>query len=219
MGRATIITDEGDGEYTASLVYAGRARVTTWIADLTAKISALEAAIAGMEAGMEKTIAELRVQSFVKKKQYYQSKMPADPTVTIWCADSTGELSGEVGTIEVPGERHGGVNIQPGYDGNAVYDAARDGQLLPAVATSAAAAYFNRAVMPGWQKHKPTYRYGAVVADSIDFDADTCDVCLDPAYSSQQNIDVNQDQGFSECETPPPSGFTQFCVDNPTHPT
>ena len=219
MGKATIISDVGSGQYTASLVYAGRARVNAWVADLTAKIAALEAAIAGMDPGMEKTIAELRVQSFVKKKQYYEAKMPADRTVTIWCADKTEALTGSVGTIEVPGERHDGVNIQPGYEANAVYAAARDGQLLPAVATSAEAAYFNRAIMPGWQKHKPTYRYATIVADSIDFDADTCDVCLDPAYSSQQNLDINQDQGFSECESSPLAGFGQFCTDNPAHPT
>ena len=219
MGKATIISEVGSGQYTVSLVYAGRARVTAWVADLTAKIAALEAAIAGMDPGMEKTIAELRVQSFVKKRQYYESKMPSDRTVTIWCADKTESLTGSVGTIEVPGERHDGVNIQPGHDANAVYDAARDGQLLPSVATSAMASYFNRAIMPGWQKWKPTYRYGTVVADSIDFGANTCSVCLDPAYSSQQNLDINQNQGFSLCEVAPPSGFTQFCVGNPTHPT
>jgi len=219
MGKATIISDVGEGRYTVSMVYAGRARVTAWVADLTAKIAALETAIAEMDDGMEKTIAELRVQSFVKKKQYYESKMPDDRTVTVWCVDKTESLTGSVGTIEVPGERHDGVNIQPGYEANAVYDAARDGQLLPAVATSAEAAYFNRAIMPGWQKDKPTYRYATIVADSIDFDADTCDVCLDPAYSSQQNLDINQNQGFSECESYPPSGFGQFCTDNPAHPT
>ena len=219
MGKATIISEVGSGEYTVSLVYAGRARVTAWVADLTAKIDALETAIAEMDDGMEKTIAELRVQSFAKKKQYYNAKMPADRTVTIWCADKTEDLTGSVGTIEVPGERHDGVNIQPGHDANAVYDAARDGQLLPAVATSAEAAYFNRAIMPGWQKDKPKYRYATIVADSIDFDADTCDVCLDPAYSSQQNLDINQNQGFSECPSDTLAGFGQFCVDNPTHPT
>lgn len=219
MGKGTIITDLGEGEYSVSLVYAGRARVDGWIADLTAKIAALQAAIAGMPAGLEKTIYELKVQSLVKRKQYLQAKMPADPTVTAWCADKTAGLSGSVGTIEVPGERSDGVNIQPGYDSNAVYDTERDGQLLPAVATLPAAAYFNRALLPGWQKWLPTYRYGTIVADSIDFDADTCDVCLDPAYSSQQNLDINQDQGFSTCEVTPPAGFSQFCIDNPTHPT
>jgi hypothetical protein len=219
MGKGLITSETGSGKYTVDLVYAGRSRVNGWISDLTAKISALETAIAAMDEGLEKTIAQLRVQSFTKKKQYYETKMPADRSQTLWCADLTEGLTGDVGTIEVPGERHAGVNIQPGYDDNAIYDPARDGQLLPAIATSADAAYFNRALLPGWQKHQPTFRYGTIVADSIDFDNDTCDVCLDPSYSSQQNLDVNQDQGFSECETTIQSGFSAFCDSNPAHPT
>ena len=219
MGKGTITAELGSGHYTVTLVYAGRARVNGWIADLTAKIAALTTVIAGMDEGLEKTIAELRLQGMIKRRSYYQAKMPDDRSINAWCVDLTTGLTGDVGTIEVAGERSGGVNIQPGYDGNAVYNASRDGQLLPAVATTAAAAYFNRAIMPGWQKHLPTFRYGVIVADSIDFDGNTCDVCLDPTYSSQLNLDINQDQGFSQCEATPPAGFTEFCAENPTHPT
>jgi len=219
MGKGTIISETGAGGYSVSLVYAGRPRVTALVAELDTKIAALQTIIDGLDAGLEKDIAQLRLQSYTKRKEYYEGKMPDDLTVAAWCTDLTTGLTGSVGTIEVPGERHDGVAIQPGYDGNAVYDETRDGQLLPAVATSAAAAYFNRALLPGWQRWKPTFRYGTIIADSIDFDADTCDVCLDPAYSSQQNLDINQNQGFSECSATPPSGFTQFCVDNPAHPT
>ena len=46
-----------------------------------------------------------------------------------YCADHTEDLSGDVGVIEIAGDIDKGVNIQPGYEGNAVYDAARDGEL------------------------------------------------------------------------------------------
>jgi len=218
MGKGEIASEIGSGKYSVIIRYAGRARVNQWIADIDVKISALQAAVEDME-GLEKTIGELRIKALQNKKAYLQTKMPADFTAPAWCADLTEGLTGEVGTIEIPGERSDGINIYPGYGEAAAYDAERDGQLLPAVATSAAAAYFNRAIMPGWQKYKPTYRYGTIVADSLDFENETCSVCLDPAYSSQQNLDINQNQGYSQCEVTGPSGFTQFCNDNPGHPT
>ena len=219
MGKATIISEIGNGQYTVSLVYSGRARIDVKISDLNTRITALEIEIAAMDEGLTKDIAQLRLKSLEKQVEFFQTKMPNDLTGNAFCADLTTGLAGEVATIEVPGERHDGVNIKPGFTDGAAFDGATDGQLLPAIATSAQAAYFNRAILPGWQKWKPTYRYGTIVADSIDFVANTCDVCLDPAYSSQQNLDINQNQGFSECASTPPSGFTQFCVDNPAHPT
>ena len=224
MGKGTIISEKGFGSYNIELVYAGRDRVNGWIADLDTKIAALGAEIAGMPEGLEKDIANLRLASLNNRRKYLQTRMPDDLEVNeVWCADYTTGLTGNVGIIEVPGEHRAfsavGLNIQPGHDNNAIYDETRDGQLLPAVATSPEAAYFNRAILPGWQKWKPTYRYGTIVVDSIDFDNDTCDVCLSPAYSSQLNLDVNQNQGFSDCEDSVPVGFNQFCADNPTHPT
>jgi len=219
MGKATIISELGDGGYSVSLVYAGRSRVNKRIADLNVLISALETEIAGMDPGLTKDIAQLRLKSLEKQVEFLQDKMPDDLTMSIWCADLTTGLTGDVATIEVPGERSDGVNIKPAYSDAAVFDGETDGQLLPALATSAAAAYFNRAILPGWQRWKPTYRYGTIIADSIDFANDTCDVCLDPAYSSQQNLDVNKNQGFSECPSVTPSGFSVFCIDNPEHPT
>lgn len=218
MGKGEISSEVGNGQYQVIVRYAGRTRINQWITTLDDQISALQAAIDAME-GFEKTIGELRIKSLQNRKAYVQNKMPEDFTVSAWCADLTTGLTGDVGTIEIPGERSDGLNIQPGTDGNAEYNSERDGQLLPAVATSAMASYFNRALLPGWQKWKPTYRYGTIVPDSLDFDSDTCSVCLDPAYSSQQNLDINRSQGFSSCEVTPPDGFLQFCTDNPTHPT
>lgn len=107
----------------------------------------------------------------------------------IWCADYTDDLTGDIGTIEVPGEQTA-RNIQPGYNANAVYDSERDGQMLPAIVNTPAGVFWNLAMLPGWQKWKPTFRYGTITA--IDYGADTCSLTLEAATSTQQNIDVNQ---------------------------
>ena len=218
MGKGTIISHIGSGEYSVQLTLSGRNRVEAKIAQLESQITALQTRIAAMEDGIEKSIVELQLTALQKRKTYYENNMPSDPTISAWCADLTEDLSGIVATVEVPGER-GAVNIRPGYDGGAAFSAARDGQLQPVIASGSAAAFFNQALLPGWQKFYPTYRYGTIVADSIDFDADTCSVCLDPSYSSQANLDINQNQGFSECETNIQSGFSAFCASNPAHPT
>jgi hypothetical protein len=93
----------------------------------------------------------------------------------------------------VPGESVE-FNIQPGYDGNAVYDSARDGQLTPTLAMTPAAAFYNLAMLPGWQKWKPTYRYGTITA----VDGDLANVTLDAATSTQQGLGVNQESTLSD---------------------
>ena len=218
MGKGEIQSHTAGGEYSVKLIFSGRDRVTAKIAQLDAQIIALETRIAGMEEGIEKSIAQLQLTALQKRKTYYESNMPSDPTIGAWCVDLTEDLSGVVGTVEVPGER-GTVNIRPGFDDAAAFNEDRDGQLQPVIASSPSAAFFNQALLPGWQKWKPTYRYGTIVADSIDFDLNTCSVCLDSSYSSQFNLDINQGQGFSECAATAPSGFNQFCIDNPAHPT
>ena len=116
-----------------------------------------------------------------------------------WCADLTEDLSGVVGVIEIAGDIDNGVNIQPGYEGNAVYNAERDGEMKkiePFPTTKPPSeVYWNWAMFPGWQKWVHPYRYG-VVSD-IDHDANTCTVTLDPCYATDmpdgKQLDVNQE--------------------------
>ena len=49
--------------------------------------------------------------------------------------------------------------------------------------------------MPGWQKHKPQYRWGTITA--INDDDDTASVTLAPAKSSAQNLDINKFSSLS----------------------
>lgn len=145
------------------------------------------------------TALRLSLTARQKRETYLVLNTPSNPQVTIWCSDYTQNLSASVGTIEIPGERTGGtVQIQPGYSGNAVYSASRDGQLHPSIAMTPSAVAYNWAMLSGWQKFKPTHRFGTITA--IDHGLHTCDVDLDTAYSSVSgqlrfevnSLDVNQ---------------------------
>lgn len=124
---------------------------------------------------------------------------PANPRIGFaHCADLTENLSGDVGIIEIAGDAEKGFNIQPGYNGNAVYNAARDGaikQIQPFPRTVPTGEVFvNWARRPGWQKWKPNARYGVI--GNIDYDSDTCQVNLDPCYATDapdgEQLDINQ---------------------------
>ena len=130
----------------------------------------------------------------------------SNETVQAWCADLTEDLSGEVGVIEIAGDIDKGVNVQPGHEGNAVYDETRDGKmsLVPQTKESqpASGVYWNWAMRAGWQKWRPNYRYGTITA--IDAEADTCDVTLDECLSTDtpdgESMDLNQIGSLSDVD-------------------
>lgn len=133
----------------------------------------------------------LRLASLRQEQATLTTAMPADPEVSAWCADYSEDLAGEVATLEIPGERkNGAVLIRPGHNGQAAFTAARDGQLQPTIASTPAGTFFNWALLPGWQKWKPTYRLGTITALA----GDTGTVVLDPATSSAQQLPVNQSE-------------------------
>jgi len=109
-----------------------------------------------------------------------------------WCADYTEDLSGEVATAEVPGEM-GNVIIKPGFEGNA-WSAAKDGAMQPTLASTPAATFYNLAMLPGWQKWRPTFRTATITH----LDGDTCSITLDTATSSQQGLGVNAQANYSK---------------------
>ncbi len=194
MGKGEIISHIGGGQYNVKLLLH-RDNIAVMIANLETQNEAIEDRIAALDPEVEDyeaRLAELNIQklSLEKKKSYLENNMPEDPTVEAWCADYTTDLSGEVGTIEVPGER-GEVLIQPGYGGNAAYNQARDGRLQPSIASrSAAATFYNLALLPGWQKWKPTYRFGTVTGISLT--TQLVSVAVGEVASSQQGLGINQ---------------------------
>lgn len=70
-----------------------------------------------------------------------------------------------------------------------------DGAMRHAITMSPEQSFLNRAIMPGWQRFMPTYRWGTITA--LDKDADTCSVSLASATSSQQSLNINQVSSLS----------------------
>ena len=145
----------------------------------------------------DKNIEELDKTALEKHKEFLEdpANTPVNPTEDIWCADLTEDLSGDVGIIEVAGAVGKGLNLQPGYEGNADYGGARDGMLKPAIAISSPGLYWNWAMRDGWQKWKPNYRYGTIA--EIYYDTDTCDINLEECESTDTVQDANQDTALA----------------------
>ena len=191
MGKGIIQGGGEEGLYSVQ-IQLETGSIDTEIARLQSQKSALDSQAAGMDPGLERSIVELRAAAVQKRIEYLQdpANVPTNPTVDAWCADLTEDLTGNVGVCEVAGQRENGYNIQPGYEGNAVYDETRDGKLVPAVATGAPHVYWDWAMQGGWQKWKPTYRWGTIT--EIDYDADTCSVALEEATNPDSGLSVNQ---------------------------
>lgn len=111
----------------------------------------------------------------------------AIPIVTkpAWCTTFTEDGAGTVATIDINGESNLTL-IAP----EARPWAPADGVMTMPHVMSPEQAYFNTAIFPGWQKHKPQYRWGTITG--LDYDEDTADVALAPATSSAQNLNINK---------------------------
>jgi uncharacterized coiled-coil protein SlyX len=139
-----------------------------------------------------KSIANFKIKSMQARIAYLNQNMPEDPVLPAWCADLTEDLTGEVATIEVPGER-GTVLICPGDYSE--YDAEVDGQLNPAINQTPEQCFYNLAMLPGWQKWLPTYRFGTITA--VDPLNNTCSVTLEDIKSNQQGLSINKEASLS----------------------
>ena len=138
-----------------------------------------------MEEGSEKNYEKLQKAGLEKRKSVLEA-VPSDQTIHAWCADMSDDLAGFVGTIETPDS----INIQPGYEENAGYKPDRDGQLQWPIAGTPAGTFYNLAMLPGWQKWMPTYRYATITF--IDKVHDLCNVDFKADKSTAQNLPINQ---------------------------
>lgn len=120
--------------------------------------------------------------------------IPEDPEKIAYCADYSTALSGTVGTIELPAsEGSEVVTIRPDHPGSAsAYNATTDGQLMHRIGMSPAQAFYNAAILPGWQRHAPLYRSGELTA--VDKGAHTGSVSLGATTSSAQSLSVNESE-------------------------
>lgn len=176
-------------------------------AALAAARAVYQEALADMKTTLDahtKALTELVAQKQITAGLRLQLSVPAGEQVAIikeiarltalvleetrqaWCMDLTQDAKGEVATVEIPGEGKL-VLIAP----EAPAPVAADGVLSAREMQSPEQVFWNAAVLPGWQKYKPTYRRGTITA--INEAADTADVLLSVAdTSSAQNLVINQ---------------------------
>jgi len=205
---ADIIALEGAKavlELEVTTITADRLVLVDEVSDLESELDSLNAELKELQTERTKLQFNLKIftlekTALEKRKAYLEdpANVPENPVENIWCVDLTEDLSGDVGILEIAGLRDGGQNIQPGHEGNAVYDGVRDGKLRPAIATPSPETYWDWAMQGGWQKWKPTYRWGIITA--IDHDLNTCDIQLDPQTNPDSGLDVNQTDTLSDVE-------------------
>lgn len=106
---------------------------------------------------------------------------------SVWCADYSLDLTGTVPTCEVVGEQ-GEIVIHPAALRSAPWSMQIDGFLLSRELMSPEQAFFNAAILPGWQRFKPIHRIGIIT--SLNLAADTASVVLDPATSSAAALPI-----------------------------
>lgn len=121
----------------------------------------------------------------LKKTKTALYEIAVEEIVTAWCADYTESGSGQVATIEVPGEpliTLVAPQCRP--------PESTDGDILKREFMTPEQAYFNAAILPGWQKFKPTYRRGTITG--INYDTNRATVVLAQDKSSAQELGINQ---------------------------
>lgn len=158
-----------------------------------AKKSDVDAAQSAYLAAMKTLQAKSSSHSLLQQEQESKTKqkalleaIPLAHTVDgVWCADLTEDLAAgvEVGTIEPNGEPDGDIIIYPGGTADPLHQ-----QLQPVMSSTPAGWFLNMARFPGWQRWKPTFRIGTITA--LYSAEDYCDVTLDSALSSVQNLNI-----------------------------
>lgn len=123
-------------------------------------------------------------KSLQREIGYLQGALVSE-TRQAWCVDLTESASGAVATVDVPGETET-ILLAPGCRA----PGGGDGQFIAREILSPAQAFYNAAILPGWQKWMPTYRKGTITSVNVDFN--TAGVSLDAAISSALGVGVNQ---------------------------
>ena len=153
-----------------------------------ARITAATIAVA--KAAGERAKAQLEVDDLTAARAHLIARIAVlvevlkPVTRAAWCVDFTEDATGEVATVEIPGEDKL-LLIAPG----APKPVAADGVLVAREAQSPEQVFWNAAVLPGWQKFRPTYRRGTITA--LDTSAETASVSIAGDASSAQNLDIN----------------------------
>lgn len=160
----------------------GQLQITQAVFEHAAQRVALTIAERNANRSQLESIRWLRGEQ-IKRRQRIASAQTSR-TVEAWCADLTEDASGLVATVEVPGEP-AEILIAPGGRP----PQADDGRLLARGVMSPEEAYFNAAILPGWQRHMPMYRLGTIT--SLSTDSNRANVTLLPVSSSARGLAIN----------------------------
>jgi hypothetical protein len=175
---ANITSDQAKEAYEAAI----RCNIEFW---------ALEGYLTAIE--KMRDLRLYRKESLELRKAQIQAAVAAGDARSLWCADYTEDLSGATETIEINGAPTQ-VLIAPGGVAG-IRDAGGPGILGNVMAMSSAQCGLAWALLPGWQKWRPTYRTGNLTA--VDKEADTASVTLDAAVSIAQGLEINQSEALS----------------------
>ena len=136
-------------------------------------------------------VPRLKIQMLRERAAELRSEVSRLTSATLsetrqaWCVDLTEGGAGEVATVEVPGETDAiliAAGCRPWNQTDAV--------MMAREIMSPGQVFWNAAVLPGWQKFRPTYRKGTITA--LNEVEDTASVQLDSATSSANGLGVNQ---------------------------
>jgi hypothetical protein len=113
--------------------------------------------------------------------------IPSERHIHAWCTDYSTTLTGEVGTIEIPGEINTiPVLVKAGYTDKAIYDQQADGELVSLEFMTPEQSWFNLAVLAYVNKFKLRFRRATI--ESIANDLAT--VILEETFTKQPGLEV-----------------------------
>lgn len=217
------------------LISTATANVNAALSDLASAQNALDAAIAAMVdettrkavtdatanvIDKQQAVTRARMvyaglvaeQQSIQKEQVRLTTAMGDESLAAWCADLTENLAvgATVGTAEINGEDGQIIILPGGSTTNAL------GKLQPTAVATSAGVFYNKAILPAWQKWKPTYRIGTII--SIDYTSSKCDVGITSQYSEEQGLPINQaGVAWKSTEAAIP-GFDEFAAKYPDFP-
>lgn len=199
---AVAVTNSAQSDVDAAIVTFAASPTEENQAAINAAIGVLgEAVKAEAAAKQPYDTARARKLSIEKRIARLDDAIVTPDPVQVWCTDLSDGQGGrglfaadeEAGTIELVGEDSNGVILQPHFDDLGFYDSSRDGLSTPSATFTPASYYYNRAMLPSWQKWEYGYRPGIITG--ITEAAFT--VRLDPVKSDEQSpfIPVNDLDG------------------------
>lgn len=154
-------------------------QATQGVVRLEATLAALEARLAGIDLALDRL-----------------AKVKTEEELTLWIADYTTELEPHATTnfaavLEVPGEKGESPHmvLAPGKEKHPDHKLDKHGEVVPALAMSKEALFYNWAMLAAWQKFAPTYRFAKILG--IDYNQNRAELELvSPNRSSVNRIEV-----------------------------